>query len=98
VFPAIDRWGNLGTDHMASQAILPLLRRILESGGTMDARSYSSHSLRRGFAGWATANGWELRELMEHVGWRDVSSAMRYIDVSRDAIKSRFERGLSKAS
>ena len=46
------------------------------------ADEFSSHSLRRGFAGWATANGWDLKTLMEYVGWKDVKSAMRYIDVA----------------
>jgi len=98
VFPGIDRWGNISAAHMASQAILPLLRRILAEAGTAEAATYSSHSLRRGFAGWASANGWELKELMEHVGWRDASSALRYIDVPRDAVKAKFERGLSNSS
>lgn len=96
-FPGIDRWGNLSDKHMTPQSILPLLRRILAGAGNAEARSYSSHSLRRGFAGWASANGWDLKELMEHVGWRDVSSALRYIDVPRDAIKGKFERGLARA-
>lgn len=95
VFPGIDRWGNVSREPLVTQAVLPLLRRILESAGTAQARTYSSHSLRRGFAGWASANGWDLKELMEHVGWRDVSSALRYIDVPRDAVKPKFERGLA---
>lgn len=36
--------------------------------------------LRRGFATWATANGWELKSLMSYVGWKDAKSALRYID------------------
>jgi hypothetical protein len=36
--------------------------------------------LRRGFASWASANGWEMRALMEYVGWKNVSSASRYVD------------------
>lgn len=96
VFPGIDRWGNVSDTHMTTQSILPLLRRILAGAGNAEARSYSSHSLRRGFAGWASANGWELKELMEHVGWRDVSSALRYIEVPRDAMKGKFERGLAR--
>lgn len=95
VFSGIDRWGNVSDTHMTPQAILPLLRRIIAGAGNEEARSYSSHSLRRGFAGWASANGWDLKELMEHVGWRDVSSALRYIDIPRDALKGKFERGLA---
>lgn len=96
-FPGIDRWGHMSGDHMLSNAVLPLLRRILHEAGAEEAASYSSHSLRRGFANWASSNGWELKELMEHVGWRDVSSALRYVDVSQVALKGKFERGLANS-
>ncbi|MFD1690927.1 hypothetical protein ACFSHR_03265 [Azotobacter chroococcum] len=36
--------------------------------------------MRRGFATWAAANGWDLKSLMGYVGWKDMKSAMRYID------------------
>lgn len=98
VFPAIDRWGNISEAHLATEAVLPLLRRILDGAGAADAGSYSTHSMRRGFASWASANGWDLKELMEHVGWRSVSSALRYIDVPSDAMKSKFERGLANSA
>jgi integrase len=41
---------------------------------------YSSHSLRRGFGNWASSNGWDLKTLMEYVGWKNVHSAMRYVN------------------
>ncbi len=98
VFPGIDRWGNVSNDQMLSKAVLPLLRRILHEAGAAEAASYSSHSLRRGFATWASSSGWDLKELMEHVGWRDVSSALRYVDVSQDTMKSKLERGLAASA
>ncbi len=97
VFAGIDRWGNVSDDHMHPKAVLPLLRRILHEAGAEEAATYSSHSLRRGFANWASSNGWDLKELMEHVGWRDVSSALRYVDVSPVALKGKFERGLASS-
>jgi site-specific recombinase XerD len=97
VFPGIDRWGNVSEEHMLSKTVLPLLRRILHEAGAEEAATYSSHSLRRGFANWASSNGWDLKELMEHVGWRDVSSALRYVDVSHAALKGKFERGLANS-
>lgn len=84
--------------HMATQAVFPFRRRILRGAGAAQARSYSSHSLRRGFAGWASANGWDLKELMEHVGLRDVSWALRYIDVPRERLKGKFERALNRSA
>lgn len=50
VIPGIHRWRNVSEAQMTPQPIIPLLRRILAGAGNVEARSYSSHSLRRGFA------------------------------------------------
>lgn len=97
MYPAIDMWGNVSDSAMQPQAVIPLLRRILEDAGVDAASAYSSHSMRRGFANWATSSGWDVKELMEHVGWRDVGTAMRYIDASQDRFKAKFEQGLAKS-
>jgi len=97
-FPAIDMWGNVADSAMQPQAVIPLLRRILEDAGVDAASAYSSHSMRRGFANWATSSGWDVKDLMAHVGWRDVGTAVRYIDASQDRFKSKFEQGLAKSA
>lgn len=79
VFRRIDRWGNLAEDGLHANSLIALLRQILGRAG-IAAEAYTSHSLRRGFATWATRNGWDLKALMSYVGWKDASSAMRYID------------------
>lgn len=61
----------------------PLLRELFARARVPEPDRYSSHSLRRGFASWANAAGWDTKALMEYVGWRDVKSALRYIE-SRD--------------
>lgn len=94
VFRAIDRWGRIAPEGLAAASIIPLLRRLFAAAGLADVEEYSSHSLRRGFAGWANTNGWDLKELMEYVGWRDLRSAIRYLDVSPEGLRDRFERGL----
>lgn len=81
VFRAVDRWGNLGTEGLHANSVIPLLRQALSRTGVNGAR-YSSHSLRRGFATWASASGWDLKALMEYVGWKDVKSALRYVDAT----------------
>ncbi|WP_082221607.1 tyrosine-type recombinase/integrase [Herbaspirillum chlorophenolicum] len=63
-----------------ADSIIPLFRRILKAAGVRDVHLYTSHSLRRGFATRASANGWELRPLMEYVRWKNVASASRYVD------------------
>jgi len=70
VFRAIDRWGNISDNGLNIDSLVPLLRNILQEAGVDAPELYSAHSLRRGFASWATANGWDLKTLMEHVGWK----------------------------
>jgi integrase len=81
VFRSIDRWGRLGEEGLHANSVIPLLRQALSRAG-IDGERYSSHSLRRGFATWASASGWDLKALMEYVGWKDVKSALRYVDAS----------------
>lgn len=81
VFRSIDRWGNLGEEGLHANSVITLLRQAFERAG-IKADAYSSHSLRRGFATWAQQNGWDLKSLMTYVGWKDMKSAMRYIESS----------------
>lgn len=94
VFRGIDRWGRVSETGLHIDSLLPLLRTILSDAGIAAADLYSSHSLRRGFANWATSNGWDLKTLMEYVGWKDVQSAMRYVDAADPFAKHRIERAM----
>lgn len=81
VFRRIDRWGRLGEEGLHANSMIPLLRQALQRGG-LAGGVFSSHSLRRGFATWASASGWDLKSLMAYVGWKDVKSALRYVDAT----------------
>ena len=94
VFRSIDRWGHVCPGGLHPNSLIPLLRRLFEEAGVSEPETFSAHSLRRGFANWATDNGWDLKSLMEHVGWRDAKSAMRYIDRSEQSARGRIERSL----
>ena len=74
VFGAIDRWGNVSGAGLHINSLVPILRPRFHRSGIEFAHQYSGHSLR------ATSNGWDLKTLMEYVGWQDVHSAMRYMD------------------
>lgn len=91
VFRGIDRSGRISDAGLHPNSLVPLLRRLFTKAGLLEPEEFSSHSLRRGFAGWATANGWDLKTLMEYVGWRDVKSAMRYLDAGDPFANARFE-------
>lgn len=92
VFRRIDRWGRVGTTALHVDSLLPLLRRILHDSGVDAPALYSTHSLRRGFASWAAANGWDLKALMDHVGWKSTQSALRYIERDDPFNRRRIER------
>ncbi len=81
VFRKLHRWGTLLEKGFKSSSLIPLLRRILEDAD-IPAQAYSSHSMRRSFATWASANGWDIKGLMSYVGWRDMKSALRYVEAS----------------
>lgn len=92
VFRAIDRWGNVSDNGLHINSLVPLLRSLFSNAGIAFADQYSAHSLRRGFASWATSNGWDLKTLMVYVGWRDVQSAMRYVEAEDPFFKMRREQ------
>lgn len=79
VFRGIDRWGNISTKPLNPGSLIKVFRGCFEQAGLV-GEHYSTHSLRRGFATWAMANGWDLKALMEYIGWKDVQSAIRYVD------------------
>nr|WP_256675620.1 site-specific integrase [Pseudomonas sp. R5(2019)] len=79
VFRGIDRWGRMGETALHPYSVAPILRDALAGAG-VDSEHYSSHSLRRGFANWANRSGWDQKTLMSYVGWKDASSALRYVD------------------
>ncbi|MCG4454948.1 site-specific integrase [Pseudomonas sp. MMS21-TM103] len=79
VFRALDRWGHLSEEALHPYSVPRILSRALIRSG-VDADRFSGHSLRRGFATWAARNGWGTKALMDYVGWRDVQSALRYIE------------------
>jgi integrase len=95
LFRRVDRWGRIADEPLHPNSLIPLLRRLFTHAGLPAPGEYSSHSLRRGFAGWANANGWDVRALMEYVGWKDVHSAMRYIDGGDPFARARIESGLA---
>ncbi len=95
LFPGIDRWGTLSQDAMNVGSVAPVFRRAFAHAGIERADHYSGHSLRRGFASWANANGWDVKSLMEYVGWRNVNTALRYIDVGQHFAKASIELSVS---
>lgn len=98
VFRAIDRWGHVSKEPLSVDSLIPVLRGMLTQAGIASAELYSGHSLRRGFATWATSNGWDMKTLMEYVGWKNVQSAMRYVDAADPFATYRLQALLPKGN
>lgn len=92
VFRSIDRWGHIGAEGLHINSFIPLLRSLFIEADIAFAAQYSGHSLRRGFAQWATANGWDIKTLMEYVGWKNVQSALRYVEGADPFAPHRIEQ------
>lgn len=82
VFRKISRWGTLADHGIHKRSIEDILDRVTE-GLFEQSPGFTTHSLRRGFAAWASEQGWDLKTLMEHVGWKSVASAQRYLPVRK---------------
>jgi integrase len=91
VFRGVDRWGHVSSNGLHADSLISLLRTALSKAGITSASLYSSHSLRRGFANWATTNGWDLKTLMEYVGWKNVQTAIRYVEATDPYAKRRID-------
>lgn len=94
VFRSVSKSGKIGNNGLHPDSLIPLLRTLFANAGIASPMQYSGHSLRRGFASWATSNGWDLKMLMEYVGWKNVHSAMRYIESVDPFAQHRIENML----
>lgn len=96
VFRRISRAGALGQKALHRNSVVVLLRERLSEAGVAAPNRYSGHSLRRGFATWANGHAWDVKDLMEYVGWKDATSAMRYIDRADAYGRHRIEKALAQ--
>lgn len=82
-FRGINRWGHLSATGIHKQSVEHILNRVAAELFP-DEPHFTTHSLRRGFADWATREGWDLKTLMDHVGWKSVENAQRYIPARKN--------------
>lgn len=83
VFRSINRWGKLAESGIHKQSIAHILNRVAADLFPNEPH-FSTHSLRHGFADWAVREGWDMAMLMEHVGWRSIESARKYIPTRKN--------------
>ena len=97
VFRSLSRWGQIGETSLHPDSLNAILKNLWKDAGLIEADRYSSHSLRRGFAHWASAHRWDLKTLMDYVGWRDPKSALRYLDSAFQDTQTRIQQDLVTA-
>jgi integrase len=70
------------------------VQKSCSGAGISDSNDYSSHSLRRGFATWSNTQQWDIKALMEYVGWKDIKTALKYIEAD-DPFLSHYNKSLN---
>jgi site-specific recombinase XerD len=83
VFRSINRWGHLAVKGIHRQSIEHILNRVAGDLFPGEKR-FSTHSLRHGFADWAVHEGWDLKSLMDHVGWLSADNARKYMPARKN--------------
>ncbi|MEN9938753.1 MAG: hypothetical protein RLZZ387_5332 [Chloroflexota bacterium] len=78
VFRPIDRHGNIRLQRLTDRAVALIIKRSAEGAG-LDAKDYSGHSLRAGFATSAAAAGASERSIKSQTGHTSDRILQRYI-------------------
>lgn len=84
VFRAINQWGTVSETGLHPNSVIKLMRSALSAAGIAEVDTYSSHSLRRGFASAWNEHGGDLKSLMEWVGWKNPAIALQYQSAVRN--------------
>lgn len=78
LFRKITQWGRIGDAPLHPNSLSRLIKGVFQAAGIDGFQQFSSHSLKRGFATWASETGWDVKTLMEYVGWKDAQTALGY--------------------
>jgi integrase len=94
VFSKVHWRGNVLDKPLKANSINPIIKPYFEKAG-LGEEGFSSHSLRRGLANWLMDKNANLHDVMKHIGWTDVNTAMRYLD-GKDALPDQILDELEK--
>lgn len=78
VFRAVDRWGRVSGERLTDRGAALVVKHYMGALGK-DARTYSGHSLRAGFATAAARSGAAERDIMRQTGHKSEAMVRRYI-------------------
>jgi len=80
IFGRITAGGRLLNEAIKPHQVNVVVKSIAINCGLLDAESYSSHSMRRGFATEASRKGAPFGSIMRHGRWRHEGTVLGYID------------------
>ena len=98
VFCAINRWSQVSDTPIHNKSVIKMMREAMVRAGidSESALSYSSHSLRRGFANFATTQDISAKDLMTWVGWGSIATAIAYLESNQSLHKTLLSKVLMK--
>ncbi len=80
IFREIDRHQNIKTAPLTGKSINSIIKNIAGRCGLPNPESYSSHSMRRGFATTASRKGASFVSIMRQGRWRHEATVLGYIE------------------
>jgi len=83
IFRTITKNSLLGNIALVAESVTLILRRAIAKLNTLNAKTFSSHSLRRGFATAASKNGASLPAIMRQGRWQHEGTVIEYIEESQ---------------
>ena len=83
IFRRISRVGQVSPQSITPHHLNRILRQLAQAVGLSQLESYSSHSLRRGFATEAARLGAPLAAIQRHGRWQCTKTVLEYIEAGR---------------
>jgi len=83
VFRTITKNNLLGDTALVAESVTFILRRAIAKLNNLNVKTFSSHSLRRGFATAASKNGASLPAIMRQGRWQHEGTVIEYIEESQ---------------
>lgn len=79
LFRGINQYGKLNAQPLSPQSVSLIIKKVATACQLPQANTFSSHSLRRGFATTASRKGAPFISIMRHGRWRNESTVLAYI-------------------
>ena len=87
LFRSVTKSGNISPKHLDSEAAQARLSVYTTSpGDQLSGDSYTLHGFRSGATFSLALSGVTLHEIMDHVGWKNSSTALHYIKLKQVVI------------